>query len=111
MDDFLEDMFDAGWRDYVRSIRQENAKSNRRLYKLLVQIKGKSFVDSIKRLATQNGSLPQIRISRQPVGIKMKDNRWSAILEIWIDQKQTEQGVTGFVYVQVKKDRFLKIHY
>lgn len=111
MRDFLEELFDAGWNDFVKSIRQENARSNRRLYKILTEIKGKSFVDSVKRLATEKGRLPKIRVSRCPAGIKLKDNRWSAIPEIWIDQKQTEDGAKGDMYVQVKENRWLKIHY
>jgi hypothetical protein len=78
----------------------------------LLVIKGKSFVDSLKRLATHKGGLPQIRISRQPKGIRMKDNRWSAIPEIWIDQRQGADGdATGHIYVQVKETRWVKFRY
>lgn len=109
--DWLDDEIEKGWRSFVRSVRQENARSNRRLYKLLLQIKGKSFVDSVDRLIKNKGGLPQIRISRQPLGICLKDNRWSAIPEIWIDQRQIEEGATGYLYVQVKGKRWLKIHF
>lgn len=111
MEDFIDDIFEEGWKNFVRSVRQENAKSNRRLYKILEKIKGKSFVDSVKRLATTKGRLPQIRIARKPEGMRLKDNRWSAIPELWIEQKQTEDGATGYMYVQVKETRWLKINY
>lgn len=111
MPGWLEEAFDAWWKNFVQAVRQENARSNRRLYKILEPIKGKSFVDSVKRLATGKGRLPQIRISREPKGMKLKDNRWSAIPELWIDQQQTEEGPTGHIYVQVKENRWLKIHY
>lgn len=106
-----DDIFDAGWKNFVRSIRQSNAKSNRRLYKILEPIKGRSFVDSVKNLLKSQEGLPQIRISRTPIGMCLKDNRWSAIPELWIDQTQTEEGPTGYLYVQVKEKRFLKIHF
>lgn len=112
MKDFLEELFDEDWKNFVRGVRQENAKSNRRLFKIVEKIKGKSFVDSVNRLSKQGGRLPQIRISRKPEGIKLKDNRWSAIPEIWIDQKQSvEREATGHIYIQVKENRWLKIHY
>lgn len=99
--------FNAGWKNFVRTIRQENARSNRRLYKILIEIKGKSFIDSVDRLAKQKKGLPQIRISRKPEGMRLKDNRWSAIPEIWIDQKQTAEGPAGRIYVQVKENRWI----
>ena len=114
MTDFLEEAFDAGWRDFVRSVRQENAKSNRRLYKIIEAIRGKSFVDSLKNCvkSTSKYGLPQLRISRYPEGIKLKDNRWSGISEIWVDQKSNAQiGMEGAVYVQVKENRFIKINF
>jgi hypothetical protein len=112
LDDVFDDMINDECKRFIRSVRQENARSNRRLYKILLVIKGKSFVDSLKRLAMQKGGLPKIRISRQPKGIRMKDNRWSAIPEIWIDQKQSvERGATGHIYVQVKENRWVKFPY
>lgn len=114
MTDFLEEAFNAGWRDFVRSVRQENAKSNRRLYKIIEAVRGKSFVDSLKNCvkATSKGGLPQLRITRRPKGIRLSDNRWSSILEIWIDQKSNNQlGMKGAAYVQVKENRFVKINF
>ncbi len=108
----FDDPFERDWKNFVRLIRQENARSNRRLYKILTGIKGKSFVDSVDRLAKQNGHLPKIRITKKPEGIRLKDGRWSAIPEIWIDQKQSVQReATGNIYVQVNENRWLKISY
>jgi hypothetical protein len=111
MEEFFDEMFNEGWKQFIRSIRRENARSNRRLYKILELIKGKSFIDSVNRLATGKGRLPQIRVTREPKGIKLKDGRWSAIPELWVDQQQTDEGATGYMYVQVKNNRWLKIHY
>lgn len=109
--DWIKEPFEQGLKDFVRSIRQENAKSNRRLYKILEPIKGKSFVDSVKNLLKSQDGLPQIRIARKPLGVCLKDNRWSAIPELWIDQRQSTDGSTGYLYVQVKDNRWLKIHF
>lgn len=114
MRDFFEEMLDREWRNFIRWVRQENAKSNRRLYKIIEAIRGKSFVDSLKNLvkATSKGGLPQLRITRRPEGIRLSDNRWSGIPEIWVDQRShVEIGIKGAVYVQVKENRFVKINF
>lgn len=114
MTDFLEEIFDRDWKDFIRSVQQENAKSNRRLYKIIEAIRGKSFVDSLKHCvkATSKGWVPKLRIARKPEGIRLSDNRWSGISQIWVNQKSsTEMGMEGAVYVQVKENRFVKINF
>lgn len=115
LENWINDAFDAGWKNYVRKIRQTNSRSNRRLFRLLRKIKSDSFVHSINELSKINGGLPQIRISRRPKGMCLKDNRYSAIPEIWIDQKQGSvygpNTVKGHIYVQVKENRWVYFHY
>lgn len=108
---WLDDIFDRDWKAFVKTIRQENARSNRRLYKILTEIKGKSFVQSLDKIAKKLGGLPKIRVAREPKGILLKDNRYSGITEMWIDQKQTEEGATGQIYIQVKENRWVTFHY
>lgn len=111
----LEDIFDAGWKDFVRSNRQANSRSNRRLFRLLRKIKSGSFVHSLNQLSKINGGLPQIRIAREPNGMRLKDNRYSAIPEIWVDQKQGSMygpnSASGDIYIQVKENRWVYFHY
>jgi len=113
--DFIEELFDAGWNDFVRSNRQSNARSNRRLFKLLKKIKGESFVHSLNQLSKIDGGLPRIRITRTPKGMRLKDNRYSSIPEIWVDQKQNfiygTNIVSGEIYVQVKETRWVFFNY
>lgn len=112
---WLDDMFDAGWKDFVRARRQANARSNRRLFKLLRRIKSDSFVHSLNQFSKINGGLPQVRVSRSPKGMRLKDNRYSAIPEIWIDQRQGSMygpnTAEGHIYIQVKENRWVYFHY
>lgn len=111
----MDFMFESGWKNFIRSNRQANSKSNRRLFRLLRKIKSDSFVHSLNQLSKINGGLPQIRISREPKGMRLNDNRYSAIPEIWIDQKQGSMygpnTVSGNIYVQVKENRWVCFHY
>lgn len=107
--------FEEGWKNFIRASRQANSRSNRRLFKLLRKIKSDSFVHSLKQLSKITGGLPQIRVAREPKGMRLKDNRYSAIPEIWIDQKQGSvygpNTVKGHIYVQVKENRWVYFHY
>lgn len=111
----IDFIFEAGWKDFVRSNRQANSKSNRRLFRLLRKIKSDSFVHSLNQLSKISGGLPQIRVSREPKGMRVKDNRYSAIPEIWVDQKQGSiygpGTVSGTIYVQVKENRWVHFFY
>lgn len=100
---------DEGWIDFVRTIRQENAKSNRRLFKILTIIKGKSFVDSLQKLIKVGGGLPQIRICKHPKGLRMNERRYSGITELWVESYQSagENKMYGTIYIQVKPDRWI----
>lgn len=115
LEDVIMGAFDAGWKDFVRSNRQANSKSNRRLFRLLRKIKSDTFAHSLNQLSKIAGGLPQIRISREPKGMRLKDNRYSAIPEIWVDQKQGSiygpNTVTGNIYVQVKENRWVYFHF
>lgn len=108
-------MTDEGWKNFIRSVRQFNSRSNRRLFKLLRKIKSESFVHSLNQLSKITGGLPQIRVARQPKGMRIKDNRYSAIPEIWIDQKQGSvygpNTVKGYIYIQVKYNRWVYFHF
>lgn len=108
----LDKIFYADWKTFVDGIRKENAICNKRLCKVLIAIKGKAFVADLLRLMTltkTNGAL--IHVARKPDGMLFKERRVESIPEIWVDQKVTEYGPMGCFYIQVKADRWLKIHF
>lgn len=111
----MDFIFEEGWKIFVRANRQANSKSNRRLFRLLKKIKSDSFVHSLNQLSKITGGLPQIRVTREPKGMRLKDNRYSGIPEIWVDQKQGSiygsDTATGKIYVQVKENRWVYFQY
>jgi hypothetical protein len=111
IEDFIGKEFERGWKNFVKGIMAENERSNKRLYKILWEIKGQLFTTELDAFIKISGGLPQIRISKNPTGVNVKDNRWRSFSEIWIDQKQSPEGAKGLIYIQVKKNRWLKFHY
>ena len=99
-----------GWKEYIDDLREKNKVSNDRLYRLLMAIKGSDFSRDVRSMMRIVGWYHQIRISRIPSGTKLPDKRWKNIRWIWADVKPNQDGaLSGYLYVQVKQDRFLKI--
>jgi hypothetical protein len=111
LEDYILKGFWRGWRNYVKGIRAENERSNKRLYRVLWKFKSQLFTTEVDAFAKINGGLPKIRVAKEPKGIRLKDNRWRSIPEIWIEQKQTAQGPAGSIYIQVKDNRWITFHF
>jgi hypothetical protein len=115
-DSFYEHLDDitglnAGWKAFVDEMISKNKVSNNRLFRLLKSIKGSAFTRDLRSLMRVVGKGQWMRISRVPAGICLKDKRWKTIPELWIDVKSDETGgMSGFMYIQVKSERFIKIY-
>lgn len=108
----LDKIFDRDWRRFCKEVSQKNTLSNQRLFKVLVSIKGKKFVaDLIKLMALTKTKGRFISLVRQTSGVLLKDRRFATIPEWWIDQRAFEDGIAGKFYIQVRKDRWIMVHY
>lgn len=112
--DALDVLFDEGFKSYINSIKKENNRKNKRLFKMLAQIVNEGFVIDLKAFMKAIDRKDNLwRIVRQPVGTPFKDRRFSTIKTIWVFQKASaEDGENvGSICIQVKQDRWIKLNY
>ncbi len=108
----FDPFFDKAWKDYVNQYRKQSVVSNHRLFKILIEIKGLDFVTDLKSLIKQMDiSHTRLRVSRVAKGVCLKDRRFKTITHLYIDRCQGSELLTGFVYIQVKEFRFIKLHF
>jgi len=108
--------FDKGWKSFVDDVRAKNKVSNDRLLKIVEAIKGKDFVDELRGfLISIDEEFAYLQIARKPVGMRLKDDRFELIPELWIDQRSSNMykigGIGGTICIQIKENRWLKFHF
>jgi len=115
----LDKYFDAGWRHFIKDIRKHNISSNNRLYKIIAAIKGWEFAGDVKGLMIDiKQQYALLTIVKEPMGIELKDSRYTTIPKIWVQQKSgsiysgdAAIGCTGSLCIQIKDDRWIRINY
>lgn len=115
LEDAIEDMFDDGWKEFVKDIIDKNKASNFRLLTVVEKVKGKDFSSDLKRILKTVGGTCRIEIVRKVLGIQMNDRRWKSFPVIWVNQKQSSiygaNKPEGYLYVKLDDKRFLSFHY
>ena len=106
----LDRIFNAGWDEFVKNIREDNDRCNYRLLRLVEKISGELFVTDLKILLKRvdHGML---RVVRKPIGLELKENRFATIPKIWVDQKYIDGQTKGSICVQVKDNRWIVAYY
>lgn len=106
----LDDIFNAGWNDFVQTMRDNNDRSNYRLLKLIEKIKGELFVTELKVLL-KRVDFGMLRITRIPIGLCVGENRFATIQKVWVNQKSVDGQAHGSICVEVKTDRWIIAEY
>ena len=112
----LDKYFDAGWKQFVKEARQENAIANKKLLSEIEPITGKEFIDDLLSLMKdikEKDSL--LTIVTSPEGMELNDSRYTTITKVWIKQRSTSAfiggSIEGSLCIQIAKDRWIKINY
>lgn len=103
----LDKYFDAGWRDWVKSIHQQNDISNLRMFKILSTLKGNDFVGDLINLMGKKNRHAYLRLTKTSKGILLKDARYKTIPELMINKYTSGSYREGEVYIQVKENRWI----
>lgn len=103
----VEDIFEQGWREFVKHIREENRQSNYRLMKVIARVKGVEYLESLKVILKTVGAGSRIRFANKAKGIVFHKPEWSGIGDIYIDQRSTPEGMRCEIYMPVKEGKYL----
>lgn len=103
----LDKYFDAGWKNWVKGIQQQNDVSNVRMFKILSELKGNDFVADLIKLMGKHNKHAYLELTKKPKGILLKDSRFKNISELIIDKYPSGSYREGKVFVQVKPDRWV----
>lgn len=103
----LDKYFDKGWREFVKSVQGENDISNIRMFKTLSAIRGNDFVADLIQLMGKKNKHALLRLSKNPKGIPIKDNRFATIPELLIYKYTAGAYREGEVYVKVREGTWI----
>lgn len=106
----LDQIFNAGWNEFVQEMRDNNDRSNFRLLKLVEKIKGELFVSELKILL-KRVDYGMLHITRTPIGMCIGENRFATIQRVWVGQKSIDGQAHGSICVEVKQDRWIVAEY
>ena len=106
----IDQMMNDGWEQFVNEIRDENDKWNFRLLRAIEKVKGELFVSELKVLL-KRVDFGKLHITNKPIGMKIGENRFATIREVWINQKIIDGVARGSVCVQIKPNRWLIAQY
>lgn len=105
----VEDIFEQGWREFVKHVREENRHSNFRLMKVVGKVKGAEYLESLKVILKTVGAGSRIRFANKANGIVFHKPEWSGIGDIYIDQRSTPEGMRCEIYMPVKEGKYLHL--
>lgn len=101
--------FDAGWRQFMKHIREENRQSNYRLMKVVARVKGKAYLNSMKVILRTVGTGQRIRFADKACGAIFRNPKWEGIGDVWIDQRSSSEGMKLDIYMPIKPGKFLHL--
>lgn len=117
-DDYVKNeiAMEAGMDEYFKGLEQVD-KRNNRILKAIKSVKGNTFYKHLVSLIKDAGSVSwdEWEIVKEPNGTKQKETEFGlSIKHIWVDQWSvgTEgDSFEGYIYVQLKKNKYLKFRY
>lgn len=117
-DDYIKNeiAMENGMDEYFKGIEQVD-RYNNRILKAIKSVKGKAFYRHLVSLIKDAGSVDwnEWEIVKEPNGAKQKETEFGrSIKHIWVDQWSvgTEgDSFEGYIYVQLKKNKYLKFRY
>lgn len=99
--------FDAGWREWVKDIYQQNHISNLRMFKILNSIKGSDFITDLISLMGKKNKFALLNLTKKPKGILLKDDRFKTIPEIMINKYPSSSYREGEIFIQINAERWV----
>jgi hypothetical protein len=106
---FFEEVFEAGWKSFINSMKDEHRKSNYRLLKVIDKVKGRAYLNSVKTIIKNVGADSLIRFSNEASGQVFTYPEWVSCGPVQIDQRSTAEGMVMEIYIPVKENKYLWI--
>jgi hypothetical protein len=107
VEQFFDEIFDAGWKAYIKTLQEENRASNYRLLKVIAKVKGTEFLQGVKHLLQKVGTATRITFVNKAKGIHFSNPDWTACGDVLIDQRSTAEGMQMDIYIPVKPNKYL----
>lgn len=107
VEQFFDEMFEDGWKEFVKGMREENRASNYRLLKVIANAKGPEFLQGVKHLLQKVGTATRITFVNKAKGMHFNNPVWSACGGVLIDQRSTSEGMQMDIYIPVKPNKYL----
>lgn len=105
-----DDIFDEGWKEFIKHIQEQHRRSNYRLMKVVGRVKGKEYLQSLKVILKTVGTGSLITFSKTAKGLVFLNPKWVGIGEVYIDQRSTPDGIMRCdIYMPLKPGKFLHI--
>ena len=102
--------FEEDWKQFVKSIREENRRSNYRLMKVIAKVKGIEYLESLKVILKTIGTGSLIRFSNKASGTVFHKPEWNGIGDIYIDQRSMPKDVMKCdIYMPLNPGKFLHL--
>jgi hypothetical protein len=105
----MESAMNQGWQSFAKKEAEKTKRSNARIIRLLSAIKGTEFtmqLQAYRKLVKSETSA--MRITRKPTGIAVTDKRFALIPNVWLEQRECEDGKYAYVCIQVKPNRWVR---
>lgn len=100
--------FDAGWRNFVKGIRESNDISNLRLFKILASIKDSEFVaDLIKLMRSMKSGHAYLTLTKNTKGVLLKNPKSENIPFYTVEKYPSGSYKEGRIYIQIKENRWV----